>query len=93
MNNKAKGSRWELSIKKMLENTGYQCTKAGGSLGVFDLVCFRKNEVRLIQAKCNYCPPTEIETIKEFPLDKEIKTQKEVWIKKDRIKEPIIKIY
>jgi hypothetical protein len=34
---KRKGSRAELRCIRILEAAGYCCTKAGGSLGVFDV--------------------------------------------------------
>ena len=37
-NAKAKGARAERRAITLLEALGYCCTKAGGSLGVFDIV-------------------------------------------------------
>jgi len=34
---KAKGSRRERQVKKMLEAQGYLCSKSGSSLGLFDI--------------------------------------------------------
>jgi Holliday junction resolvase len=38
---KAKGSRAERRAIRLLEADGYVCTKAGGSLGVFDIIANR----------------------------------------------------
>jgi len=35
----------------MLEADGYVCTKAGGSLGVFDVIAIGSQDVRCIQVK------------------------------------------
>jgi Holliday junction resolvase len=51
MNCKAKGSRAERRAVKVLESLGYVCTKAGGSLGLFDIVAVGAEDVRLIQVK------------------------------------------
>ena len=46
---KAKGSRAERKAIKFLEADGYVCTKAGGSLGVFDVIALGPNAVRCLQ--------------------------------------------
>ncbi len=38
MNAKAKGTRAERRVVRLLEAAGYCCTKAGGSLGLFDVM-------------------------------------------------------
>jgi len=66
MNTKAKGNRRERQAKKILEAEGYLVTKAGGSLGAFDLValtmgekCANLNLVKCIQVKSNRKPGKE----------------------------------
>ena len=51
MNAKAKGSRAERRAKAMLVAEGYFCVRAAGSLGLFDLIAFRFDHIRLIQVK------------------------------------------
>ena len=51
MSSKAKGSRAERKAIKVLEADGYVCTKAGGSLGVFDVIALGPNAVRCLQVK------------------------------------------
>ena len=46
---KAKGSRAERKAIKLLEAEGYVCMKAGGSLGVFDVIALGPNAVRCLQ--------------------------------------------
>mgnify|MGYP001608289870 CR=1 FL=1 len=94
MNNKAKGSRCERKIKKLLETTGYFCVKAGGSLGIFDLLCFNKKEMKLIQSKSGkraWCSPIEREQLELFNAPSF--ASKELWLWSDREKEPIIKTF
>jgi Holliday junction resolvase len=40
---KRKGARTERKVIRILEAAGYYCTKAGGSLGVFDVVALDRN--------------------------------------------------
>lgn len=89
MNTKAKGSRRERQTKKMLEAVGYDCTKAGASLGQFDLVCWNQKEIRMIQVKSNRCSKSERESIQEYK-NVPSNCSKELWIWKDRVKEPVI---
>jgi len=89
-NPKAKGNRQERKAQKSLEKVGYYCIKAGASLGVFDLIALGKKEARLIQVKSNYCRPEEKEAIEQFKAPDY--AVKELWIYKDRIENPIIKI-
>ena len=48
---KRKGSRAERKAIKQLEAEGYCCTKAGGSLGLFDIVAIGAVDVRCVQVK------------------------------------------
>lgn len=65
---KAKGSRRERQVRDLLREQGYEVVRAGGSLGMFDLVatptdpdCVRDAAglylVRYIQVKSNQWPP------------------------------------
>lgn len=51
MNTKAKGSRAERKAIRLLEAAGYVCTKAGGSLGLFDVIAIGPHDVRCVQVK------------------------------------------
>lgn len=67
MNCKAKGSKNERRSRDLLEVSGYQVTRAGGSLGVFDLIGISSSDVLLVQVKTNQWPSqAELESIKQF---------------------------
>jgi hypothetical protein len=58
---KRKGTRAELEAGRILAGMGYDVTKAGGSLGAFDLVCVPRAGSGhmlslLVQVKCNRWP-------------------------------------
>ena len=82
MNTKGKGSRREREVKKILETEGYNCTKAGASLGIFDIIAINTEHIRLIQVKSNMITKKEIMGIKNFH-NHPVNTIKEIWIKKD----------
>ena len=88
---KAKGSRRERKVKKILEAKGFFCVKSGASLFEFDLICWNKEIIRFIQVKSNYCPPKEKRKIKEFDLLPP-NSKKEIWVFKNYHREPIIEI-
>lgn len=68
MNTKAKGGRNERKSKKVFEAAGYQCVKAGGSLGVWDLIGVSSDGIVLCQVKSNAWPDAaEMEAMKLFP--------------------------
>ena len=67
MNRKRKGSRNELKSKRYLAEKGYCCTKAGGSLGAWDLIAIDWKEVLLIQVKSIRMPGrAERKRLQEF---------------------------
>lgn len=67
MNCKKKGSKNERKSIKLLETAGYTCTKAGGSLGVFDIIGIGSQDIVLLQVKSNQFPGTaEMEAIRGF---------------------------
>jgi Holliday junction resolvase len=68
MNPKRKGTRNEHRSIKLLEAAGYRCTRAAGSLGVFDIIGVSATDVVLVQVKTRDWPGSvETEAIKEFP--------------------------
>lgn len=59
MNTKAKGARSERKVKKEQEKEGWYVVKAGGSLGLWDLVALHPNgTVKFLQVKSNRMPST-----------------------------------
>ena len=91
MNAKAKGSRREHQARKILETAGYYVLKAGGSLGIWDLVALGPACVRLVQVKSNEKPrPAERERLELLPCLPY--ASKEVWVFHDRHREPAIEV-
>ncbi len=67
-NAKAKGTRNEHRSKALLEAAGYAVTRAGASLGVWDLIGIGSTDVVLCQVKTRDWPGTaEMETLRAFP--------------------------
>lgn len=67
MNAKAKGSRNERRTMAMFEAMGYSCTKAGASLGLFDVIAISSQETVAVQVKSNNWPGSvEMEGLREF---------------------------
>ena len=91
INAKAKGSRLERLCIKQLTAEGYECTKAGGSLGVWDIIAISKRDILLIQVKANRKPgKDERLRMQKFEAPSDI-VRKELWIYKDGFpNDPII---
>jgi len=70
MQSKAKGSRSERKVRDQLLADGWYVTKAGGSLGIWDLVALHPDgPVRLVQVKTNRMPRNEeMKTLEEFAV-------------------------
>jgi Holliday junction resolvase len=90
MNCKAKGTRAEHRAIRLLEAAGYVCTRAGGSLGLFDVIAVGQTDVRLIQVKAGgeYLSGVERESITGLTLPANV--SREVWRFPDRCKAPLI---
>lgn len=89
-NRKAKGNRAEYKARNMLELQGYKCSRAAGSLGVFDLIAVSGGRILFIQVKSNRPPGREeMERLGAFEMPKCCCT-KEVWVFKDRQKLPVV---
>jgi len=88
MNTKAKSSRAERRAMKILEAAGYVCTKAGGSLGLFDVVAIGPANVRLLQVKSVSGIEREQITGVHVPAN----CSKEAWRFPDRCREPLIEV-
>ena len=68
MNAKRKGSKNEHRSMRLLEASGYACTRAAASLGVFDIIGVGSIDIVLVQVKTRDWPGSvEMETIKLFP--------------------------
>jgi hypothetical protein len=85
-----KGAKAERKCVKLLEAAGYLCTKAGGSLGLFDVIALGRHDVRAIQVKSGTkrLTPLEREAIKELVLAPCV--SKEYWRYIDRVRAPVI---
>ena len=82
-NSKAKGSRNEKKTITYFEKRGYWCIKAGGSLGVWDVVGVGREPGTggvLVQVKSNGWPGTvEMTTLREFKCDPTFKRLVHRW--------------
>jgi Holliday junction resolvase len=79
-NAKAKGSRNERRSMALLEAAGYVCTKAGGSLGAWDVIGIGTNDFVLVQVKSNAWPGSvEMETLQLFRVPKNCKKLVHRW--------------
>lgn len=91
MNCKSKGSRTERKAKAILEQRGYQLAmKSGASLGVFDLIAggVDYDHALLIQVKSNRMPcKSEMDRLRAFQCPNF--RRKQVWVFRDREKEPV----
>jgi Holliday junction resolvase len=90
MNHKAKGARGERRAIRLLESLGYVCTKAGGSLGLFDVVAIGPHDVKVIQVKCGgqYLSGVEREQIQALSVPANV--SRECWRFPDRCRAPLI---
>ena len=90
MNAKAKGSRAERRAIAILEAAGYVCTKAGGSLGLFDVIAIGAIDVRCVQIKAGgeYLSGLEREAIGALTVPANV--SRECWRFPDRCKSPMI---
>ena len=90
MNSKAKGTRAERRAVRLLEAAGYVCTKAGGSLGLFDVIAIGPRDVRLVQVKAGgeYLSGIEREAIAALAVP--ASCSRECWRFPDRCRIPLI---
>jgi len=74
----------------LLEAAGYQCMKAGGSLGAFDVIGIGSQDVVLLQVKSNAWPgSSEMQTIKEFVAPRNARKLVHRW--RDRVRVPDVR--
>ena len=81
---KDKGNRRERQAKAVLEADGWLVVKAGGSLGLFDLVALHVDYgVLLVQVKSNRPPArAEMDALRAFQCH--ASWRKELWVYVDR---------
>lgn len=100
VNTRNKGRRNEKKAQHILEDAGYDVeltkmptkwAKQQDLFSLWDLIAVSHNEIRFIQVKSNRnAPVLEREEMKEWPCPQW--ASKEIWIFKDRVKKPVIKI-
>jgi Holliday junction resolvase len=90
MNCKAKGARAERRCMRILQAAGYSCTKAGGSLGAFDVIAIGSADVRCIQVKAGgeYLSGVEREALQAITVPANV--SRECWRFPDRCRQPLI---
>ena len=66
---KRKGTLNEHRSRNLLEQQGYRVTRAGGSIGAWDLIAFSATDVLVIQCKTNEWPRSiELALLTAFPV-------------------------
>lgn len=86
MNAKRKGTRNEHRSISLLEAAGYQCTRAAGSLGAWDIIGIGSTDVILCQVKTRDWPGTvEMETLRDFPAPSNARKLVHRWRDRQRI--------
>lgn len=93
MNHKRKGAVAEHKTMRLLEATGYACTRAAASLGMFDVIAIGPTDIRLVQCKSGlkpYLPPAEREAIQLFQVPPNVR--KELWLWKTFARHPLIEV-
>ncbi len=89
-NAKAKGSRNEYKTIRMLEAAGYICTKAGGSLGIFDVIGISSQDTVCVQVKSSRWPGSiEMESLQMFKKHERCRVLIHRW--DDYAREPRVK--
>jgi len=89
-----KGQRVERKVRKRLEEMDYYVIKSAASKGIFDLIAFNASGGGIvpwlcIQVKAN-SKPSKKEMQKIENVDVPEDAEKQVWVWRDRAKEPVI---
>jgi Holliday junction resolvase len=92
MNGKAKGSRAERRCMALLEANGFVCTRAGASLGLFDVIAIGARGVRCIQVKAGTRRLSALEREAIEQLRVPPSCTKEYWRFPDRCRDPLIEV-
>jgi Holliday junction resolvase len=87
---KRKGSVAERKAIKLLEAEGFVCTKAGGSLGVFDVIALGAESVRCVQVKSGGARLSRGERQAIAALQLAPNVTKEYWSFRDYARAPLI---
>lgn len=90
---KRKGTRAEHKAIALLEAAGYRCTRAAGSLGVWDVIAIRADGVRLIQVKAGarcHLAPADRALLLDAPAPAGV--TRELWRFFDRRPDPAIEL-
>lgn len=85
----SKGARNERKTQRYLEAIGYTTCRSAASNGPFDVIAWNETHVLFIQVKSNRPPrPVEMEALEQELVPRS--AHKQVWIWKDRAREPIV---
>lgn len=88
---KRKGARAEHRAITLLEAAGYACTRAAGSMGVFDVVAINDQAVRLLQVKAGKrCAIPRADRVAMAMFRAPANASREIWRFFDRQTDPII---
>lgn len=87
---KQKGARAERKCIRILEAAGYCCTKAGGSLGVFDVVAIGPLDIKAVQVKAGTARLSGLEREAIRLVAVPMNCSKECWRFPDYAREPLI---
>lgn len=90
MNAKRKGGTAELKAIRLLEAAGYTCIKAGGSLGIFDVVAIGPVDIRCLQVKAGSARLSRVERKAIAAVPVPPNCTREYWRFVDRAKAPIL---
>ena len=87
---KRKGTRAEHRAIRILQAAGYVCTRAGGSLGLFDVIAIGPTDIRCVQVKSGgeYLSGIEREQIQQLNVPRNV--SRECWRFPDHCREPLI---
>jgi Holliday junction resolvase len=87
---KRKGTRNEHRTIRLLEAAGYQCIRAGASLGVWDVIAIGPHDIVLVQVKTNRWPGSvEMEAMKLFVAPPNARKVVHRW--NDRARLPVLR--
>lgn len=90
MSKKAKGGKNERKTMALLKKAGYECTKSGGSFGVWDVIGIGSTDFVVCQVKSNDWPGSaEMETLKNFRCPSNCKKLVHRW--KDYARQPDVR--
>lgn len=91
MTNYERGRRYEYKSIRLLEASGYECTRSAGSKGVADVIAVGKDAVLFVQIKVDCKPtPAEVEQFELFHCPPNCVKAFHLWRKGAR--EPIVKV-